>query len=66
MLLIEIREDNRIIAIFYDTDLKASHKLCQRHNDTLFSMDGLWSIRHTNANIEAIRMIDKVSEKVGE
>jgi len=65
MLLIEIREDNRIIAIFYDTDLKAAHNLCQRHNDTLSSIAGIWSIRHTDANIEAIRMIDKVSEKVG-
>ena len=65
MLLIEIREDNRIIAIFYDTDLKAAHNLCQRHNDTLFSMDGVWTVWHTNANIEAIRMIDKVSEKAG-
>jgi len=63
MNVIEIIENGRIIGIFYDTDLKATHKICKAHNDKVNDIKHLWTFKFVQANLAAILQID---ELVGE
>jgi hypothetical protein len=63
MNVIEIIEDGRIIGIFYDTDLKATHQICKAHNAKVQDIKDLWTFKFTEANIAALVEID---EMVGE
>ena len=63
MNVIEIIEDGRIIGIFYDTDLKATHQICKAHNAKIEDIKDLWSFKVTQVNLSALLQID---ELVGE
>jgi len=63
MNVIEIIQDGRIIGIFYDTDLKATHQICKAHNANVEDIKDLWSLKFTTANLAALLQID---ELVGE
>ena len=63
MNVIEIRQDGRIIAIFYDTDLKAAHQICKKYNANVTDIKDLWTYKFTAANLAALLQID---ELVGE
>ena len=63
MNVIEIIEDGRIIGIFYDTDLKATHQICKAHNSNVDDIKNLWTFKFTEANLSALVQID---ELVGE
>jgi hypothetical protein len=63
MNVIEIIQDGRIIGIFYDTDLKATHQICKAHNAKVEDIKDLWTFKFTQANLSALVQID---ELVGE
>jgi hypothetical protein len=61
MNVIEIIQDNKIIGIFYDTDLKATHEICRAHNASVDDIKDLWTFKVTEANLSALLQIDEMA-----
>jgi len=61
MNVIEIIENNRIIGIFYDTDLKATHEICRAHNAKVQDIKELWTFKFTETNLSALLKIDELA-----
>ena len=61
MNVIEIIQDNKIIGIFYDTDLKATHEICRAHNAKVQDIKDLWTFKVTETNLSALLQIDELA-----
>ena len=61
MNVIEIIQDNKIIGIFYDTDLKATHEICRAHNAKVEDIKDLWTFKVTETKLSALLQIDELA-----
>ena len=61
MNVIEIIQDNKIIGIFYDTDLKATHEICRAHNAKVEDIKDLWTFKVTETKLAALLQIDELA-----
>jgi hypothetical protein len=61
MNVIEIIQDNKIIGIFYDTDLKATHEICRAHNAKVEDIKDLWTFKVTETKLSALLQIDEMA-----
>jgi len=61
MNVIEIIQDNKIIGIFYDTDLKATHEICRAHNAKVEDIKDLWTFKVTETKLSSLLQIDEMA-----